>query len=159
MSLYTLTNDLQQLETMLEDENCEVSKECLMDTLEAVEGEYTDKVNAYCKLIKNLKAEAEDIGEEVKRLQAKKRSREKNIERLKDTLATSMQLVGKEKIKTPLFSLYGLKQDKLCITGDVPEEYKVEYITKKNDEKAIKQALLDGKELGFAKLIGSVTVR
>ena len=159
MSLYTLTNDLQQLEAMLEDEDCEVSRECLMDTLEAVEGEYTDKVSAYCKLIKNLKAEAEDISKEVKRLQAKKRSREKSIERLKDTLATSMQLVGKEKVKTPLFSLYGLKQDKLCITGDVPEEYKVEYTTKKTDEKAIKQALLDGKELGFAKLIGSVTIR
>lgn len=159
MSLYTLTNDLQQLEAMLEDEDCEVSRECLMDTLEAVEGEYTDKVSAYCKLIKNLKAEAEDISKEVKRLQAKKRSREKSIERLKDTLATSMQLVGKEKVKTPLFSLYGLKQDKLCIIGDVPEEYKVEYTTKKTDEKAIKQALLDGKELGFAKLIGSVTIR
>lgn len=131
MSLYTLTNDLQQLEAMLLDEDCEVSQECLMDTLEAVEGEYTDKVNAYCKLIKNLKAEAEDISEEVKRLQAKKRSRDKSIERLKDTLATSMQLVGREKLKTPLFSLYGLKQDKLCITGDVPEEYKVEYVTKK----------------------------
>lgn len=159
MSLYTLTNDLQQLEAMLLDEDCEVSKECLMDTLEGIEGEYTDKVNAYCKLIKNLKAEAEEIGEEVKRLQAKKRSHEKSIERLKDTLATSMQLVGKEKIKTTLFSLYGLKGDKLQILGEVPEEYKVEYVTKKNDEKAIKQALLDGKELGFAKLIGSVTVR
>lgn len=159
MSLYTLTNDLQQIEAMLLNEECDVSSECLLDTLEAVEGEYTDKVNAYCKLIKNLKAEAEEIGEEVKRLQEKKRSREKSIERLKDALAISMQLVGKEKIKTPLFSLYGLKQDKLCITGDVPEEYKVEYTTKKTDEKAIKQALIEGKDLNFAKLINSVTVR
>lgn len=159
MSLYTLTNDLQRLEVMLLDDECEISQKCLLDTLEAVEGEYNDKVNAYCKLIKNFRYEVDDIGEEIKKLQAKKRSREKSIERLKDALATSMSLVGKEKVKTPLFSIYGLKQDKLFITGEVPDEYKAEYTTKKTDEKAIKQALLDGKELDFAKLIGSVTVR
>lgn len=159
MSLYDLTYNLTRLQDMLLDENSEVSRECLMDTLEAVEGEFTDKVNSYCKLIKNLKAEADELDEEIKRLKARKQTREKNIGWLKDVLAASMQIAGKEKVKTSMFTVYGLRKDKLAITGTVPEEYKVKYTTKKADEKAIKQALLNGQELGFAELIRSVTIR
>lgn len=159
MSLYALTNDLINLEAMLTDEECEVSKECLLDTLDALEGDYSDKINSYCKIIKNLKKEEDALGEEIKRLQARKKSRERAIDRLKDALASSMDIVGKEKVKTGMFTVYGVKHDKLDITGAVPDEYKVEYVTKKNNENAIKQALAEGEVLSFARLINSVTIR
>lgn len=158
-TLYELTGNLQELQYLLENPECEVSEECLRDTLEGIEGAFEDKINAYCKIIKNIKADEEALKTEIQRLQAKKKAKENAEIRLKESIAAALVAVGKDKIKTPLFSLYGLKADKLIITGNVTGEYKKEVVRSENDNEKIKNDLISGKELPFARLGMSVTVR
>ena len=64
-------------------------------------------------------------------------------------------------MKTELFSLYGLKVDKLVVgaSDQIPDEYKKESISLVADKDKIRQALDDGEVLGFARYSASVTIR
>ena len=73
MNIYELTNQLLDLQEMLEDED--VDQEVLRDTLDAVSGEYDEKLENYCKIIRNLEALRDGIVKERVRLA----SREKTI--------------------------------------------------------------------------------
>ena len=66
-SIYNIVDSLVKLEEMAEEG--EISEQCYTDTFESLDGEFEDKVNAYCKLIKNIKEEQKIIGEEIHLLQ------------------------------------------------------------------------------------------
>ena len=103
MRLYELTADLltlqEMLETPLDDE------QVLLDTLEAVQGEYEMKLESYCKVVKNLEADMEALKNEAKRLTDKRKVLENNVERLKKVMFDSMKVTGTEKVKGQLFSV------------------------------------------------------
>lgn len=100
--LYELTTDLLTLQEMLEEA---VDDQCLLDTLEAVQGEYEFKLEAYCKVIKNLEADMEALKNEAKRLTDKRKVLENNVERLKRAMFDSMKATGTEKVKGALFTV------------------------------------------------------
>lgn len=100
--LYELTSDLLVLQEMLEDS---VEDEVLTDTLEAVQGEYEIKLEAYCKVIKNLEADIVGIKAEEKRLADKRKVLENNIERLKKAMFDSMKATNTPKVKGTLFTV------------------------------------------------------
>lgn len=102
MSLYELTGDLLQLQSMLEDD---VDPEVLADTLEAVQGEYEVKLEAYCKVIRNLEADVVGIKSEVERLTGKRKTLEANIDRIKKVMFDSMKATGTAKVKGQLFTV------------------------------------------------------
>lgn len=102
MNLYELSADLLQLQDLLEND---VEDQVLLDTLEAVQGEYELKLEAYCKVIKNLEADAEALKSEAKRLTDKRKVLEANVERLKKAMFDSMKLTGTTKVKGQLFTV------------------------------------------------------
>lgn len=102
MRLYELTSDLLVLQEMLEDS---VDDQCLLDTLEGVQGEYEIKLEAYCKVIKNLEADMEALKSEAKRLTDKRKVLENNVDRLKKAMFDSMKATGTDKIKGALFTV------------------------------------------------------
>ena len=121
MRLYELTADLltlqEMLETPLDDE------QVLLDTLEAVQGEYEMKLESYCKVVKNLEADMEALKNEAKRLTDKRKVLENNVERLKKVMFDSMKVTGTEKVKGQLFSVAIQRNGgKLPIIVDVPTE-------------------------------------
>jgi uncharacterized protein YoxC len=101
-TLYDITGDLLLLQDMLEDS---VDDQVLLDTLEAVQGEYEIKLESYCKIIKNLEADMEALKNEAKRLTDKRKLLENNIDRLKKAMFDSMKTTGTTKIKGQLFSV------------------------------------------------------
>lgn len=101
-SLYEVTGDLLQLQSMLEDD---VDPEVLADTLEAVQGEYEIKLESYCKVIKNLEADVVGIKAEVDRLSNKRKVLENNIDRLKKAMFDSMKATDTPKVKGQLFTV------------------------------------------------------
>ena len=101
--LYEITGDILKLQEMFEDET--VDQEVLADTLEGVEGEFDDKIESYCKIIKNLESDIEGYKAEAKRLSDKKKSLEKNIENLKANMFNAMKLAKREKIDGKLFKI------------------------------------------------------
>lgn len=103
MRLYELTSDLVELQEMLEMDD--VDPEVLSDTLEAVQGEYEFKLEAYCKVVKNLEADVVGIKAEVDRLSGKRKVLESNIDRLKKAMFDSMKATNTPKVKGQFFSV------------------------------------------------------
>ena len=146
MTLYELTQEYQELLAMMEDP--EIDPQVIADTMEGLDGEIEIKAENYIRVIKELEAESNKLDTEIKRLTSRWDSCQINIRKLKDSLLTSMQETGKDRIQTEHFRISVAKNGGLKpirVTGDVPPEFcKLE-----PDNKKIREALNNG-ELQFA---------
>ena len=149
MTLYELTNELQQLLMMAEDPD--VDPEILQDTIEGVTGEIEVKADGYAKVIRQLEADASGLKAEIDRLTARKRSIDNSVERMKEALKNAMMIADKTKFKTELFSFnIQLNPAKVVIDDPaniprgflIPQEPKV-------DTAAIRKSLQDEQEAPF----------
>ncbi len=156
-SIYELTGDMLELQNMLDDPECEVSDECLVDTFESLEGEYSDKLNAYCRLMTINNNVVDGLSEEIKRLQSKKKALENQNKRLKKTVVTSLVGLGYNKYDTGTYKFNRFRKS-LDVIGNVPDEYKKIQESKVPDKTAIKKAIEDGVPLCFARLIDDCTI-
>lgn len=149
-TLYDITGRALELMSMAEDEDIE--EEVYRDTLEAIEGEFDDKIETYCKVIKNIEADAKAVGEEVKRLQGKKKTLENHVERMKRTVYEAMRAVGKTsaggKILKADIRTNGGVRPLIVDESLLPDEFKKVSYSADND--AIRKALDEGNELEFA---------
>lgn len=100
--LYDITGNILTLQEMLEEA---VDDQCLLDTLEGVQGEYEIKLESYCKVIKNLEADMEALKTEAKRLTDKRKVLENNVDRLKKAMFDSMKATNTDKVKGQLFTV------------------------------------------------------
>jgi predicted nuclease with TOPRIM domain len=101
--LYDITGNIltlqELLESPLEDEDI------LKDTLEAIQGEYEAKIEAYCKVIKNIEADMEALKTEAKRLTDKRKVLENNVDRLKKAMFESMKATNTPKVSKGIFTV------------------------------------------------------
>ena len=147
-TLYELTGEYILLAEMLSDE--EEENQVILDTLEAIEGEFEEKAENYAKIIKMLEADSKAIKEEIDRLMKRKQSLEKRGEMIKQTLENAMKATGKTKFQTLLFRFNISKnggKTPILITGEVPEEYRK---PGEANMAAIREALEAGEKLTFA---------
>ena len=110
MTLYEISDGFRalydQLDDMIEDEELtdeqrEDIQQAWFDTLEGIEAEFEEKAENVACFIKVLKAEAEMMAAEEKVLAARRRSREKRIESLKNYLLGRMDAIHLKKIDRP----------------------------------------------------------
>lgn len=102
-SLYEVTGNILALQEMLESPLDD--EDILKDTLEAVQGEYEQKIESYCKVIKNIDADIQAIKTEIARLSEKKKVLENNIDRLKKAMFDSMKATSTNKVKGQIFTV------------------------------------------------------
>jgi len=102
-SLYEVTGNILTLQELLESPLDD--EDVLKDTLEAVQGEYEAKIEAYCKVIKNIEADMEALKAEAKRLTDKRKTLENNVDRLKKAMFDSMKATNTPKVKGQLFTV------------------------------------------------------
>lgn len=98
MKLYEIKEDYICLLDMIE--SGDIPEEAIADTLDAVTSELEDKADNIACVIKQLQAEATAIKTEEERLAERRKSREKNAERMKKYLADNLLAVGKTKLET-----------------------------------------------------------
>lgn len=153
-NLYEITGNYLILQEMLYED--EVPEQALLDTIEAVDGEFDYKIEGYCKIIKNIESDIEAVDKEAKRLTEKKKVLENRVERLKKTMFDAMKLVGKTKAGGNVLGASIQKNGgKLPIILDemdyaeLPEEYRNVKYTPNNE--TIREALDKGKDLKFAR--------
>lgn len=161
-TLYELTSDYMELLSMAEDPD--IDPQAFADTLDGIEGALEDKAEGYAKAMRMLEADAAACDAESKRLRNKKQTIENNIRRMKSALQNAMQVTGKTKFKTPLFS-FGIQKNPASVVMDeenldnIPERFLVPQ-DPVIDKKAIKEALKAGEDLdGVAHLEQSESLR
>lgn len=150
MNLYELTGELIELQDMMSEE-CD--EQVLLDTLEAVEGEFDAKIEGYCKVIKNLEADAKALKEEAKRLSARQKSIENNISHMKNAMTEALRQTGRTEagglLKAKIQKNGGMLP---LILSEAPERLPEAFrkVSYEADNEAIRKALDEGQELSFA---------
>lgn len=160
-TIYELTDDFLRLLEMAEDP--ETDPQAFADTLEGLEYEIEVKAENYAKVIKQLDSDAAGLDAEIKRLQAKKSAIANSQDRMKKTLEGAMIATGKVKFKTDLFS-FNIQKNPPSVELDeehlelIPIEYLIPQ-DPKPDKKRMLAELKEGKELGFARLKQTESLR
>lgn len=116
-TLYALTGNLLQIQQMIEDGID------LGDTLESVELEIADKLEGYAMVIKNIESDVIGIKAEEKRLAERRKRMESEIQRMKDAMSSTLDLVeedkkGAKRVKTEKFT-FSFRKSKQLIVDDV----------------------------------------
>ena len=148
-TLYQLTTDYEALLTLAEDPDTD--PQAFADTLEGLTGEIEDKADNYAKVLRMLDGDAQAIRDEERRLKARREAIENNIKRMKSALQYAMQVTGKVKFKTALFS-FGIRKNPPSVVIDTANvrDFPDEYIIESEpilDKKALKDALKAGENL------------
>ena len=102
MKLYEIVEGLVKLKEMAEEE--EVCDDVIADTLEGLEGEFEDKLEACGELMRQWEVEADAYENEAKavanRLNQQAQLRRKNVERMKAAIENALRATDKVKVKT-----------------------------------------------------------
>lgn len=140
-TLYELTGQMQALLALMEDPDTD--PQIIEDSLEAVSGEIEYKADCYARVMAELEAQKAAVKAEKDRLAARESSLGKNIDRMKESLKTSMIATGKTKFKTELFSFNIQKNPPKVVIDDpdrIPEGFLIPQ-PPKVDTASIKESL------------------
>ena len=161
-NIYEITQDYLKLMELASDP--EIDPEIITDTFEAIDGELEIKAENYAKVMKNLEGDIAALKAEEERLAKKRKAIENNIKRMKGTLQEAMELTGKTKFKTDLFS-FGIQKNTPSVVidaadiRDIPEDY-LKFKEPEVDKTAIKNAINAGVDFeGLAHLEVSQSLR
>ena len=102
-NIYEIKNEFNTLWSILEDEL--VDDEALMGAWDTATEDLADKLENCCKYIKNQEALIEGLKEEKKRLNAKQKSAENAIERLKKLMKDALAASGNKKLPCGTFTV------------------------------------------------------
>ena len=151
-TIYELTDDYRRLLELLEDPD--MDPEVLRDTMEGLDGEFELKAEGYAKVMTEASAMAAGAKAEGERLINRAKSLEENVKRMRATLQGAMELTGKTKFKTDLFSFYIQKSPpalKIDNPAAIPSKFLIPQ-EPKVDSGAIKEALKDGNTFDWCHL-------
>ncbi len=148
-SLYEFTEQAKMLMAMLDAD--EIDEQTVNDTLEAMMVE--DKLDSYCKVIRQYEADAADYKAEKQFFADKQARAEKAIERMKETLSGYMQATQKDKLAAGKYTLKLSQSKAVNITDEakIPESFVV-LQAPKIDKSGIRKALLSGEVVDGAEL-------
>lgn len=145
MKLYEIDNAIMEC---VDEETGEVVD---IDRLNSLEMERDAKIESVCLWKKDLEAEAKAIDEEIKILQARKRTDEAKAEYLKKWVGMALNGV---KFKTPRVSVSYRHSQATEYDGDIDKlDDKYCKIERKPSLTAIKEALEQGAEIEGARIV------
>lgn len=151
MRLFELTSQYKELQA-LEDSD-DLPEEVIRDTLEAISGEFKDKVVAVSKFILSLEATSGSIAEAAKAMESRAFRLQKRADSIRAYLLFSLQAVNFEgKISTPEIVISRRNNPVAVQVADesaVPHNYwrQPDPPATQLDKKAIKAALQSGVEI------------
>lgn len=139
-TMYELTGNYMEVLELAS--NPEIDPQAITDTLEAIGEEIEIKAENTAKVLRELEGMAAALKTEETRLNARRKSIENNVDRIKTGLYEAMKTTGKTKFKTALFSFAIAKNGgKIPVvvdvdTADLPDEFVI--VIEKPDTEAIR---------------------
>lgn len=161
-TLYELTQDLREMDQLLEDlKDDESATETIEMIKSEIENQLDSKSTDLIKYIRTLDLEMQSIEAEEKRLKELKNSKKKKIENLKSFIMSVMQTNDMKKITTSIgnITLRNNPESVLVENEDsIPKFFKKIETKETIDKKAIKAAIQSGTEVEGCKLIRTQSV-
>jgi Fic family protein len=158
-SLYKIESEYLDLINQIELAEGELTPE-LESALQINKNELEVKSIAYVEIVKQRESLNERINEEIKRLQAMKKSNDNLIDRLKSNLLNAVNLFGNFEAGFLKFSTRKSKQVIVnCDTNELPKEFKTIKVTETPDKTAIKKAIEQGKEIQGCELVENLNLQ
>lgn len=156
--LYEIKQELVSLQNLIDEaENPdETLIEAFRDTMEGIQLSFEEKAQNVVGFMNNVGANLDAIDNEIKRLQAKKKSIANKQEWFRDYLRTNMADAGISKIECPLFTISLGKPTVEVEVSDpelLPIDLREKVVTYKADKAAIKKALQAGEKVDGAELV------
>lgn len=166
-TLHDLTNDFVTLQSMVEDET---DMQVFQDTLDAInwQQEFMDKADSYVELFNNLKMTKGSLNgqlkaakEVVESLSRSVKAIENKEDMVKQRLCDAMVLTDNRKFKTSKHSFWTQDSKSLKIDDIDAETIPLMYQkhTVEVDKDAVREALDNGKNVGFARYEEKTTLR
>ena len=152
-TIFEIKGDILNFYDFISDPESEYDEQVFKDTLEGLEGELEDKMEAYMRVIVQLESDAEGIKGQIDRLQKQYEACVNPAKRMRQTMLQVMRELNRLKVQTEHFKLAVQKNGgplPLKITGKVPDVFMV--LEPKPDTKRIREALEEGFELEWAHL-------
>lgn len=150
MNLYNIKQEYLQIAQELTDG--ELTPE-LESQLAITQENLQEKAINYGYVIKNFESEVDIIDEEIKRLNALKKSRVNAVDRLKQNISDAMQLFGILEVKAPTFKMNFRKSESVEIFEGLDQKYITEKVSYQPDKIAIKKAIQEGETVNGAAII------
>ena len=124
-------------------ENDEIDEQAVADTLEAIGA--NEKIETYCKLIRQFEADKEAVKSEIDRMKAKKEAAENAVERLKNGILEFMAATDTTKADIGLFKLSVTESKAVDIIDEskIPQKFKIPQ-PDKIDKAGIREILKNG---------------
>ena len=156
MKLYEMTQAAEELYELLQ--NDEIPEEAYFNTLEGLGTK--EKIESYCKIIRQFEADAEAFKKEKQRLADKQAQCENNCARMKKSLLNFLNASGQKKVSTDLFSVSKITSRAVNITDEklIPKEF-LKPQPPKIDKIALKNAILEGLSVIGAEVVTNENVR
>ena len=145
LSLYVIQQEYISLAESIIDNDGLLSEE-MEAALQINKDQLENKSQCYGFIVRQLEGECDMIDNEIKRLEAMKKSRGKTVDRLKESVSKAMQLYEIDKIETPTIKISFRKSESIEIEEEslIDEKYMTVKTTKTPDKKAIKEAIKAG---------------
>ncbi|EFB72009.1 MULTISPECIES: siphovirus Gp157 family protein [Providencia] len=145
--------DYDKLQQLVE--SGEFSAEDVADTLEGLEGELGDKLDAIMVHVRNIEGQAETLSKESKRLAERKNQFDNQIKNLKQYALTCLLTSGKDSLKT-LRNTFTARKGTVSVVIDdeslLPDELIDVQTVTAPDKKAIKARIDKGEIIDGAHL-------
>ena len=165
-TLHDITTSVKELQSILDnlefedltDDAKAIQKQAILDSLEGLGLE--QKLEAYCQVIAEKKANNDYLSAEIARLQKRKKSNQTSIDWLRENMQQSLIAVNKQKVDTGLHKISITKRTFLEIDWDKLEEQRVPELCYTLDKAASKRVIKDsGIELEGVQEVEKTSIR
>ena len=102
-NIYELTYSITLLWDLMDQG--ELDDDVLIDTMMNSQEDLKDKLEGYCKFVKQMESDITGIDTEIKRLQDRKAVLKNTIERSKKAMQMAMETAGEKKVKGQIFTI------------------------------------------------------
>lgn len=164
MTLYDMTREAKALydvlsgETDTGDFSDEEREQIISDTMESIGAD--DKLESYCKVVRQMEADAAMCAVEIKRLSDRKSKLTNGVERMKTAMLDFYNAAGYEKpVDAGIFKISRRRSEKTVVTDKdlVPDEFWK--VKREADLTAIKAKIKSGETVPGAELVENFSIQ
>lgn len=161
-NIYELTESIRLLWDLMDQG--ELDDDVLKDAMMNSQEDLKDKLEGYCKFIRQMESDVDGISAETKRLQDRKAVLKNTIERSKKAMQMAMETAGEKKVKGQIFTIsIQANPESVVLDKQYIEDFPLEYWKVKEpelDKAKLKEDLKNGVNLdGIAHLEQTESLR